>query len=59
MGKTECTLTTGKDWFRLRTCGIQKKDGEVLMIRNDTEPNFYVVGGCVEHGECLEEAAVR
>jgi len=29
------------------------------MIRNDSDPNYYLVGGCVEHGEILKEAAVR
>lgn len=34
-------------------------DAKVLMIRNDTDPFYYSVGGCVDHGESLEEAAVR
>ena len=59
MGKTECTFTSGTDWFRLRACGILIRDGKVLMIRNDQDPFYYSVGGCVEHGESLEEAAVR
>jgi len=57
--KTECTFTRGRDWFRLRACGILINDGKVLMIRNDSDPFYYSVGGCVEHGESLEEAAVR
>ena len=59
MIKTECTFTRGTDWFRLRACGILINDGKVLMIRNDSDPFYYSVGGCVEHGESLEEAAVR
>lgn len=59
MIKTECTFTRGTDWFRLRACGILINDGKVLMIRNDEDPFYYSVGGCVEHGESLEEAAVR
>lgn len=59
MEKTECTFTSGTDWFRLRACGILINDGRVLMIRNDIDPFYYSVGGCVEHGESLEEAAVR
>jgi len=59
MNKTECTFTSGTDWFRLRACGILINDGKVLMIRNDQDPFYYSVGGCVEHGESLKEAAVR
>ena len=59
MSKTECTFTSGTDWFRLRACGILINDRKVLMIRNDVDPFYYSVGGCVEHGESLEDAAVR
>lgn len=59
MSKAECTFTSGKDWFRLRACGIILNDAKVLMIRNDTDPFYYSVGGCVDHGESLEDAAVR
>lgn len=59
MRKAECTFRRGTDWFRLRACGILINDGKVLMIRNDSDPFYYSVGGCVEHGESLEEAAVR
>jgi ADP-ribose pyrophosphatase YjhB (NUDIX family) len=59
MSKTECTFTSGTDWFRLRACGILMDDGKVLMVRNDEDPYYYSVGGCVEHGESLEEAVVR
>lgn len=59
MGKVECTFTSGTDWFRLRACGILINDGKVLMIRNDADPYYYSVGGCVEHGESLEAAAAR
>ena len=59
MGKTECTFTSGKDWFRLRACGILVNDGKVLMIRNEVDPFYYSVGGCVKHGESLEKAALR
>jgi len=59
MGRTECTFTRGTDWFRLRACGILINDGKVLMVRNDIDPFYYSVGGCVEHGEGLENAALR
>ncbi len=59
MSKTECTFTPGQDWFRLRACGILIDDDKVLMIRNDSNPFYYSVGGCVEHGESLKEAVVR
>jgi len=59
MGRKECTFTSGTDWFRLRACGILINDGKVLMIRNDSDPFYYSVGGCVEHGESLQEAAIR
>ena len=29
------------------------------MIRNDSDPNYFSVGGCVAHRESLEEAVVR
>jgi len=50
---------SGTDCFRLRAYGILINDERVLMIRNDSDPNYYSVGGCVEHGESLEEAAIR
>jgi 8-oxo-dGTP pyrophosphatase MutT (NUDIX family) len=59
MSKTECTFPSVRDWFRLRACGILINDGKVLMIRNDEDSFYYSVGGCVEHGESLEEAAMR
>ncbi len=59
MTKTECTFTNGTNWFRLRACGILINNGKVLMIRNDEDPYYYSVGGCVEHGESLEDAAKR
>lgn len=59
MNKTECAFTSGTDWFRLRACGILISDGKVLMIRNDKDPFYYSVGGCVAHGEKLEQAAIR
>lgn len=38
LGKTECTFTSGTDWFRLRACGILIDDGKVLMVgRNKVE----------------------
>jgi len=59
MGKTKCTFTSWRDWFRLRACRIMVDDGKVLMIRNDSDPCYYSVGDCVEHGESLEEVAER
>lgn len=59
MSKAECTFTNEGDWFRLRACGILINDGKVLMVRNDEDPFFYSLGGCVEHGESLEEAVIR
>ena len=59
MGKTECTFTSGTDWFRLRACGILIDDGKVLMVRNDSDPFYYSVGGCMDHSDSLEGAALR
>lgn len=59
MTKTECTFTSGADWFRLRACGILIDEGRVLMVRNDADPYYYSVGGGVKHGEALEAAAMR
>ncbi len=59
MAETECTFTSGTDWFRLRACGILIDGGKVLMVRNDADPYYYSLGGCVMHGESLETAALR
>ena len=29
------------------------------MIRNDNDPFYYYVGGCVEHGESMEDVELR
>ncbi|HOT99272.1 MAG TPA: NUDIX domain-containing protein [Anaerolineaceae bacterium] len=50
---------SGTDWFRLRACGILIDDGKVLMVRNDSDPFYYSVGGCVDHSDSLEGAVVR
>lgn len=57
--KTECTFFSGTDWFRLRSCGILVHQGRVLMARNEKDPYYYSIGGCVHHGESLEAAAIR
>lgn len=55
MGTTECTFTSGRDWFRLRACGIIINDGKVLMVRNGFDPFYYSAGGCVEYMGGLPE----
>ena len=59
ISKTECTFTNGVEWFRLRACGVLINDGKVLMVRNENDPYYYSLGGCVEHGETIQEAAIR
>ena len=59
MDSVECSFISENKWFRLRSCGILIKEGNVLIIQNDNDPFYYSVGGCVEHGESMEDAALR
>lgn len=59
MTEVDCSFTAEDKWFRLRACGILINNGKVLMIRNDRDPYYYSVGGGVQHGEAIEDAAIR
>ena len=59
MDGIECSFISKNKWFRLRACGILINAGKVLMVRNDSDPYYYSVGGAVKHGETIEDAAIR
>lgn len=57
----DCTFHTGQGNFNFRVGVIIAHDGKVLMARNPNEKRefYYSVGGRVNFGESMEEAAVR
>lgn len=59
MSFAEWAFVNDKKWFRLRACGVLLDQDSVLMVRNKRSPYYYSVGGCVRHGESLQDAAKR
>ncbi len=54
-----CFQTDDKQRFRLRAAAIIIEDDCVLFATNRIETYYYSIGGAVELGETVEQAAVR
>jgi ADP-ribose pyrophosphatase YjhB (NUDIX family) len=50
---------TNKGKFNYRVGAIIISDNKLLMVKNDSEPYYYSVGGRVKLNETSEEAVVR
>ncbi|MBL4937752.1 NUDIX domain-containing protein [Clostridium sp. YIM B02515] len=59
MDKQDLTFKTSKGTFNYRVGAIIIRDKKILMIKNDSAPYYYSVGGRVKLNETSEEAVVR
>lgn len=59
MEKLDLTFKTDKGKFNYRVGAIIIEDKKVLMVKNDSAPYYYSVGGRVKLNETSEEAVVR
>ena len=55
----DCYINDAEGWFRLRAAAIIIQNGQVLMVRNDSVPYYYSVGGGVAQNESTEETVLR
>jgi 8-oxo-dGTP pyrophosphatase MutT (NUDIX family) len=59
MEKQDLTFKINKGKFNYRVGAIIIKDNKILMIKNDSAPYYYSVGGRVKLNETSAEAIVR
>ncbi|KOA19708.1 dihydroneopterin triphosphate pyrophosphatase [Clostridium homopropionicum DSM 5847] len=59
MEEQDLTFKTNRGIFNYRVGAIIIRDKKVLMIKNDSAPYYYSVGGRVKLNETSEEAVVR
>jgi len=59
MEEQDLTFKTSKGKFNYRVGAIIIRDQKLLMIKNDSAPYYYSVGGRVKLNETSEEAFVR
>lgn len=57
--KTDMCVACGGGFVNIRVGAIIMKDGNVLMVGNETADYLYSVGGRIQFGETAEEAVVR
>ena len=55
----DITLEAGGGLFNYRVGAVIINDGKLLMIKNESFPYYYSVGGRVSFGETSEEAVLR
>ena len=55
----DLTFKTTNGRFNYRVGAIIIRDGWILMVRNNSSPCYYSVGGRIRYGETSEEAIVR
>lgn len=59
MEEQDLTFKTNKGKFNYKVGAIIIRDKKLLMIKNDSTPYYYSVGGRVKINETSEEAVVR
>lgn len=59
MEEQDLTFKTNRGKFNYRVGAIIIRDNKLLMVKNDSEPYYYSVGGRVKLNETSEEAVVR
>ena len=55
----DISLLSGGGKFNYRVCGIMIRDREVLAMKDERSPYFYLPGGRAKMGETAEQAVVR
>ncbi|MCL2486744.1 MAG: NUDIX domain-containing protein [Oscillospiraceae bacterium] len=56
---TDITLKAGDGFFIYKAGAIIIHENNILMVKNDTSPYYYPVGGRVRFGETSESAVIR
>ncbi|WP_297422402.1 NUDIX hydrolase [Clostridium sp.] len=59
MEEQDLTFKTNSGKFNYRVGAIIIKDKKLLMVKNDSAPYYYSVGGRVKLNETSEEAVIR
>lgn len=59
MEEQDLTFKTNRGKFNYRVGAIIIRNNKLLMVKNDSEPYYYSVGGRVKLNETSEEAVVR
>lgn len=59
MKEQDLTFKTNEGIFNYRVGAIIIRDKKILMVKNDSAPYYYSVGGRVKLNEASEEAVVR
>ena len=59
VGYPDCCFSVGNNWFRCRAAAIIIEDNSFLVIKTESSPHFYTVGGGVHMNEKTEECIVR
>lgn len=59
MEEQDLTFKTNRGKFNYRVGAIIIRDNKLLMVKNDSAPYYYSVGGRVKLNETSEEAVIR
>jgi len=59
MNPVDAHFDNGKNYFRIRSCGIIINNNQVLMVKNNKDDYLFSVGGAIHLGETIEDACVR
>ena len=55
----DISFIIGEEKFNYRVCAVILKDGEILAMRDERSPYYYLPGGRVHLGERAEDAVIR
>ena len=55
----DISFILGEEKFNYRVCAVILKDGEILAMRDERSPYYYLPGGRVHLGERAEDAVIR
>lgn len=55
----DISFIIGEEKFNYRVCTVILKDGEILAMRDERSPYYYLPGGRVHLGERAEDAVIR
>ena len=55
----DISFKSGNEKFNYRVCAVIISEGEILAMRDDRSPYYYLPGGRVMMGETAEKAVIR